>query len=246
MTQRDRIVVAVVGAVAVLAAYWLLLLGPRREEATKLNTQVEAAQARVSDANTKLTTVKAAKAAYGQELATIARLGKAVPADDDMPSLVYQLENAARHAGIDFRAVKIEGGSTSPAAAAATATNAAPGTMPGPAGLTQLPFRLTFQGGFLDLRRFLDLVNSFAKPNGAGLDIKGRLLTVDAVSLVPAQNDFSKVKAQVVANAYIAPAPQTTTAATGTATPGSATAATGAAAPSGSTTPPATVGGLLP
>ena len=115
-----------------------------------------------------------------------------------------------------------------------------------------MPFRLTFQGEFFDLRRFLDVVHSFAKSKNGTLDVRGRLLTIDGVSLVPGATGFREVRAQIMATAYTAPADLAggTPPAGGAATaaPGAATPAPGSSttAQSGSTPPPAIVGGLLP
>ena len=41
MTKRDRIVLSVVGAAALLAAFWMLVLAPKRERAAELKQQVQ-------------------------------------------------------------------------------------------------------------------------------------------------------------------------------------------------------------
>ena len=51
----------------------------------------------------------------------VARLGKAVPADDDVRSLLVQLDSAAKRAKVDFRSITLSGGASArrdPAAAA--------------------------------------------------------------------------------------------------------------------------------
>jgi hypothetical protein len=107
VTTRDRIVITVVAAAVLLAGYWFLVLGPKRNEAQKLNSQLTSAKQRrdaaVSDANAS----RAARAQYTANYATVARLGKAVPANDDMPSLVYQLSSTSKAANVDFREIKL-------------------------------------------------------------------------------------------------------------------------------------------
>lgn len=115
MTTRDRIVIAVVAAAALLAGYWFLILAPKRDEAQKLSSQVASATQRrdaaVADANAS----RAAQAQYAVNYATVARLGKAVPSNDDVPSLVYQLASASKANAVDFREIKL-----TPSSAAAT------------------------------------------------------------------------------------------------------------------------------
>jgi Tfp pilus assembly protein PilO len=248
VTQRDRIVLGVVGTIAVLGAYWFVLLAPRREEAAKAAEAVTAAQTRIDAARGKVSAAEAAKADYNKQVLTIARLGKAVPPTEDIPSLMYQLERTARAAGVDFRSFKVEQAEQASADAAAGAAGAA--------ALKPIPFDVQFKGEFSELRRFLDELQSFAKPKGETLDVRGRLLTVDGVALSPGLNVWPNVTANMQVSAYTAPVAEAGKAAAatpGAATPGTTTPATppattgsGTSAQSSPTPPPAIVGGLLP
>lgn len=111
MTQRDRMVLAIVVLVAALGAFWFLVLGPRREEASKLSDKVATEQKRLDEAQQTVASGQAAKQAYPRNYATVARLGEAVPADTQVPSLVVQVNAAARDTGVDFRALKLTAGS---------------------------------------------------------------------------------------------------------------------------------------
>ncbi len=75
-------------------------------------------------------TARQAKARYNDDYAAVAKLGKAVPKSDALPSLVYQLQSVAHSARIDFTSLKISSGGgqgPTPAAAAAPAAPAASG-----------------------------------------------------------------------------------------------------------------------
>lgn len=121
MTRRDRIVVLVLIGVAALAAFWFLVLGPKRDDAAELGKQVAAAEQRRDAAQASVDASMAARAQYAADYATVARLGKAVPVDDDVPGLVYQLQSTASATDVDFRAVKLDAGSAGGSAAAAAA-----------------------------------------------------------------------------------------------------------------------------
>jgi hypothetical protein len=127
VTGRDRIVLFVVLGAALLAGFWFAILSPKRQEASKLDAKVAVAQQRLQQAQDALGQAEKAKREYESDYATVARLGKAVPKDDNMPSLLYQLQDAARGARVDFRSVEISGASqpTPPAPAATQASNAA-------------------------------------------------------------------------------------------------------------------------
>ena len=126
MTDRDKKRLLAIVPVILIVAYWFLLLAPKREEAatskierTKQEERLASARATVEQATgdkTKFT------AAYGE----IVRLGKAIPARVDMPSLLVQLDRAAEGTGISF--TKISTGERTPVAPPATAGSEAPAT----------------------------------------------------------------------------------------------------------------------
>ena len=223
MTKRDRIVLGVLAVVAVMAAAWMLAIKPKREEASQLADSAQQAQQRRDTALASLANAKQARADFADAQIGIARLGKAVPTNEDIATLVFQLERSARGAGIDFRSVRLEsaGADTgSPQSGAAVA-------------IKPVPFKLTFEGGFFDLRRFVRHANSFARMReGKYVSVRGRLISIEGVSLVAGPAGFPELKAQITANAYTAPAPSQP----------AATPATGTTAAAGSTAAPATAG----
>jgi Tfp pilus assembly protein PilO len=259
VTSRDRIVVMVVVAAAVLAAFWFLALGPKRKDASELGAQVDQQRQQVASAREELQANEAARASFASNYTAVARLGKAVPGDDDVPSLVYQLDTTAEGTAVDFRSLKLSaagGGSTPPAppsnssggsgsggssapnsgggssqgqggggssgstGSASTSTappseaaTAAlpPGAVVGQAGLATMPFSFNFQGSFFNLAKFFGRLESYVRSRRGGLDVAGRLLTIDGVSLTAGPGGFPSMKASVSATAYVLPADQSVT-----------------------------------
>lgn len=201
MKSRDRLVLGIVAAAGLMAALWLGVLAPKREEAAGLGDKVTKAEQRRDAANTKAAQAEQARASYGHDYATVARLGKAAPPQADVPSLVYQLESAARDAKVDFRSVSLQDAAAqAPSSDGVKATSSA-------AGITPVQFSFDFEGSFLKLHGLLRSVGRFARVKGQTLEIKGRLLTLDAVKLSPGRNGFPQVKAEITARAYTAPLP---------------------------------------
>lgn len=247
MTRRDRTILLVIAGVAVLAGFWFLALKPKRTEAASLTTQVAEQQQRLQTAQQTVAQGLKAKADYPRDYAAVAQLGAAVPADDDLPSLLYQLDAASHDAHVRFDSLVRAGGangaatgatgsgSTSSAAGSGTAAAGAssapgaasaalpPGATVGTAGLATLPFTLQFTGSYFDLQRFVADVQGFVRADGDKVSVRGRLLTVDGVSLVPGEKGLSNITAKVVATAYLSPDAKTSAA---TGAPGSGTAAT--------------------
>ena len=228
MTKRDRIVLGVVGAAALIAAFWMLVLAPKREQAAELKRQTTEETKRRDSALERVRAGEEARRNFADDYATVARLGKAVPGDDQTPSLLYQLENVARAQSIDFRTMRVRSaGGAAPAAAAAQpatsgaqpatvpqATQAAaavapPGSAVGPAGFPTMPFTFKFEGDFFRMERMLSAIERFTStiPTGEDVEVRGRLVTVDGFALIESKIwGFPRVNASVAATAYVLPA----------------------------------------
>ena len=136
MTRRNTILLVAVAAAAAIGAYWMLVLTPKREEAAAIDKQISAKQAQLAKAEAEVADYDHARSAYKANYSMVARLGKAVPADDDVRSLLVQINSAADHSGVDFRTINVGGGSgasSADPAAAGTAggRHAAPGRFDG-------------------------------------------------------------------------------------------------------------------
>jgi Tfp pilus assembly protein PilO len=239
VTRRNSIILAVVGLAAVAGVYWFMLLAPKREQATTLNTQIAAKQAELQTAQAELAANDSARASYRTNFATVARLGKAVPADDDVRSLMIQIDGAAGSSHVDFRTISVGAGGSPAAATPEDPSAKAPGIAPPPgsapvgtAGFSAMPFSLSFKGNYFNLGDFFQRVDRFVSVRDRGLDVTGRLMLLNSIELVP-DGAFPKIKAQISATTYLVPQTQGLL---GGATPaGPATAAS--KTPAGSATP---------
>lgn len=274
MTSRDRIVVIVVLAAAALGGFWFGVLSPKRAESAKLKTDIAAQQQRLDQAKASMATAQAAKQRYAADYAAVANLGKAVPVDDNVPSLIYQLGTAADGAHIDFQSIKLtasgapqavpskaaqavagasaapsDGGPTPTPSAPATqaaATTLPPGATVGAAGLPTMPFTFVFQGSFFSMEKFLRNVDRFVNVTGDSVLASGRLLTIDGLALQAGDGGFPNVKASLTATAYLLPPGEGLT---NGATPQAPAAAQPVSTPGGSsstTAPTATATGVTP
>lgn len=121
MTTRDRTVLIVLVSFVLVGASWFFLLAPVRKETKTLDDQIAVARARATTAQAAVAGGERARAGYRSDYAVVARLGKAVPVDDNVPSLVVQLQGAAQRARVDFRSVELAAVAAAPAAAVAPA-----------------------------------------------------------------------------------------------------------------------------
>jgi type II secretory pathway component PulM len=102
LTDRDRKIVLLLVPVIVVMAYWFLLMAPKREEAATAGQELAAQEQRRDDAQLRLASLAGARTDFAADYAELVRLGKAVPTAVDMPTVLVQLEDAARGTGIKF------------------------------------------------------------------------------------------------------------------------------------------------
>jgi hypothetical protein len=243
MTSRDRIVLTVVATLVILGAAWFMLVAPEREKASKLDTKITAASAALSTAEGELANARGAEARYSTAYASIVSLGKAVPPGEEVPSLVYQLDQASNQKHVEFSSVASGAAGSSGGAGAAGGPSATPAASVTPAAFTQMPFTFVFNGSFFDLYHLFQQLNRFTERTPSGvLQISGRLLTIQSVKLAQASgsgNEASKegLSGTITATAYVLPPSQGLTA--GATSTGPAGAGSQASTTSSPTTTPA-------
>ena len=249
MTRTNQILLAVTAVIAASAAFYYFALAPKRAEIAKLDNDIATKQAEIEQARELVTSYEQARSSYKANYSRLVRLGKATPGDDDVQSLLVQLESAAGTTGVDFE--RIELGSTGASAPAATAGQpasgelaSAPGAVPVAGGaLSAMPFKFSFSGSFFDLTTFFSKLEHFVTVNNRQIDATGRLLRLETLKIAPGSTGFPTMQAEIGAASYIVPPVQGVgEAAQPAATPGSQPADTTQATPS-TTTASATPGG---
>jgi hypothetical protein len=241
LSRTNKILLAVVAAAAVAGAFWFLVLSPKRAEAAKLQTDIAAKRAELTTAQQQMAGYERARVAYKSNYAKFARLGKAVPGDDDVRSLLVQLDSASVKANVDFNTVTV-GGGTAPDAGAApaggeTTLAKAPGLVPiGSTGVSALPFTLNFNGSFFGLSDFFNRLEHFVSVRNNKVSANGRLLRIETLKLSPGSAGWPTMRAEVGAASYVIDPLDA---------PGAA-AAGGTTAPGTTATPATTPGGSAP
>jgi Tfp pilus assembly protein PilO len=128
MTSTNRVIVAALAVVVLAIAFWMLLLGPRRDEASKLGAQVEEVTASLAQHRAEAAEALEARQEFAADYQHLVVLGQAVPGDDDTASLLVQLNSVAEKAGVSFRTLTLEAaeGEAAPAPAPAAPAPEAP------------------------------------------------------------------------------------------------------------------------
>ncbi len=220
-SANNKLILAMI-AVAVLAgAFWMLVLSPKRQEASELSTQVSQARESLSQHRVEVATAVQARREFPVAYQQLVVLGKAVPGDDDTPSLLVQVSRIAENAKVRFQAINLSstGSGEEPPPAAPVEAGAAPvpptevaaSTLPlgatiGPAGFAVMPYELTFTGDFFHIADFIHGLDSLVKTQNAKVDVYGRLITIDSFSLAAdSEGGFPMLEAHFTITTYLTP-----------------------------------------
>jgi Tfp pilus assembly protein PilO len=239
LKSTNGLIVAMVGVAAVVLAFWLLALSPKREEAAELDKQVTQLESSIALHQSEITQGEEARRQFPVDYQRLVVLGKAVPGDDDVASLLVQISRIAETTDVEFLNLKLaaEGGEAEAAAAAAPSPGAEPvsateaeasllplGASIGPAGLAVMPYTLTFKGNFFTIADFIEELDSLVKTTNEDVSVDGRLITVDAFTLVPdSEKGFPALEVSFGVTTYVMPPQEEVTASATPAAPESAT-----------------------
>jgi len=187
MSQATKTALAIVGVVVLAGAFWLLLLGPKREEADTLAEQTSSLRAALSQEQQRALAGLAAKREFPRLYGELVLLGKAIPSEAATPSLLVQLNSISREAGTQFHSIALKSGEEAAAPVAATTGSELPpiGAGPGPAGLSALPYDLQFNGQFFDVADFIEGLDSLVETRDGVVVARGRLITIDGFNMAP-------------------------------------------------------------
>jgi hypothetical protein len=206
MTRNNRLLIGIAVAAAVLGGYWFLILAPKRAQAGELETSIQAKQASIQQIELTAGQYAKQRDAYKSNYTTLVRLGKAVPADDDVRSLMIQLDDAASRSGVDFRNITVGGTSGGPVVAAG-GTPLAPGSVSLGNGFSAMPFKFTFNGRFSNLGGFFSRLERFVTVQEDRVRVTGRLMRIESITLAPGPGGYPQIQAAIGASSYLASTP---------------------------------------
>jgi Tfp pilus assembly protein PilO len=236
-----RLIVSILVAVALATAFWMLFLAPSREQADKLGSEIEQLTSAVEVARSEVAEATTAKRSFPGDYRQLVVLGQAAPAGDETASLLVELEAIASASGVTFQSIQLESsgevaaaappvpataeseassessGSVQAAATVAPTEIAASlqplGASIGPAGLDVMPYALEFKGDFFQIASFIKKVDSLVAPGNNGVEVDGRLITINGFSLsADTEAGFPDLIANLSVTTYLAPLSQGVTA----------------------------------
>ncbi len=157
MNRRVVYLLAGVVLVVVVVVYWFVLLNPLMNDITDTNAQIEQSEQTLSGLKVRLAQSEQTRREAGMNQGRLIELAKMVPAGEELPSLLLQIQDLATESGIDFMSISPGQSSPSP-------------------GFQVIPLQLQFTGYYFDLNDFIYRAEQLA----AG---PGRLLGVQSLQL---------------------------------------------------------------
>ncbi len=225
LKSSNALIVAMLAIAGLAAAFWMLTLSPKREEASKLGEQVEQLEASLEQHRQEAASAVEAREEFPANYRQLVVLGKAVPGDDDTASLLVEVNRIAERTGVEFRNLELTGESgeaeAPPVASPGTpvsATEAEASLLPlgakiGPAGLGVMPYTLVFDGSFFEVADFIKEIDAMVRARTGDVTVDGRLVTLDGFSLVADENQsFPQLDATFAVTTYLTPPSQGVTA----------------------------------
>ena len=109
MSSTNVVIAAVVLVAVLIAGFWMLALSPKKDEAKELGTKVENLEAELSQHQAEANAAAEAREGFSADYQQLVSLGKAVPGDDDTPSLIVQLNRIANRSHVKFETFVLAG-----------------------------------------------------------------------------------------------------------------------------------------
>jgi Tfp pilus assembly protein PilO len=184
LSRKAAIAAIVIGDLLLLITGWFLLISPQRSTAASIVRATAATEAQLVEARKPLVPVQTSAAVQPEiRTADVYSLAKAMPSTMDQPTLLLELDQVARAAGVTLSTISLG----QPALAGTFSTVSIP---------------LTVTGDFYSLTDLLYRLRTLVGVRNGALVTSGRLFSVDSVTLAPS-GAGAALSASIVVNAYV-------------------------------------------
>lgn len=139
MSQRARLILAIVGALLLCIAIYFLLVRSRQGELNELNDSIAAEEARTDQLRVELERLRDLQRRAPELQAELEEFRQFVPAEDEIPSLIFMIDQAAKDSGIEFLDITPE----------------LPKPPPEGAPLAEVRMTIGAEGGYFSLQDFM-------------------------------------------------------------------------------------------
>jgi Tfp pilus assembly protein PilO len=180
LSQRVQSALVVLALVGVTAAGYFFLISPKRSSAVALEKEIVAVQEQIDERLAKMRVPERAPL----DVPDLFQLARAIPDETDMSEIILELDRVASASGLQFESIS-------------------PQTPVAGKGFQVLPITLALDGRYSKVSSFLGRLRSLVRVRGGKLRAKGRLFTVESVSLAESEKLFPNLRATMTVNAFV-------------------------------------------
>ena len=189
LSRKGAVALIIAGDLLLLTIGWFMVIAPERSTAASIARATAVTAAQLVEAAKPVRPAHTAVPRQPEiKTADIYSLAKAMPSTLDVPTLLLELDQVGRAAGV-------------------TLSTISPGTVTPLSTYSTFPISLTVTGDFYSLTDLLYRLRTLVSVRNGALDTSGRLFSVDSVSLTPAgstgSGSASDLSATVGVTAYI-------------------------------------------
>lgn len=180
LSPRIQSVLVVLALAGVTAAGYFFLISPKRSSAAELQQEIVAVQQQIDERLAKVRVPGPAPL----DVADLFQLTRAIPDEPDMSEIILELDRVASASGLQVESIS-------------------PQTPVAGKGFQVLPITLAFDGRYSKVSSFLGRLRGLVRMRGGKLRAKGRLFTVESISLAESEALFPNLRATMTVNAFV-------------------------------------------
>jgi Tfp pilus assembly protein PilO len=132
----DRGIIVGVAVIVLAVLFYMAVLGPKRNQASKLGNQIDSLNSSISQQQQVASFGEQARENFPRYYGRLVLMGKAVPQDSDTASMLVQLNSTASRAGVAFGGITLSQGATGEGTSTASSSTSAPAPTPAPTSTT--------------------------------------------------------------------------------------------------------------
>jgi Tfp pilus assembly protein PilO len=107
MRRSELTIVLSLAVIGLMVAFWMVVLGPKRERAASLKQDVGQLQLQLTEAQQAAAAGEQERKSFPVDYRKLVVLGKAVPEEGDQASLLVQLQQIADRSGVGFQSIDL-------------------------------------------------------------------------------------------------------------------------------------------
>jgi Tfp pilus assembly protein PilO len=180
LSARQRLIGVVVGVLLAVGVAWMFVVSPKRAEAARLQTELQAAQEHLSEVRLEERSARD----KARRLPALPLLKRAMPDQIAMSAIIRDLNRLAAASRLEFDSIT-------------------PAPFQVGEGFRVLPLTMELEGTFGRVSTFLHHLRRQVEVRGGKLRVGGRLYTIESLQLAEGESKFPSLKVTLTLSAFV-------------------------------------------